>query len=132
MVPESFYTKYIENELASYFEPYFVKVCREYLELVNEVKQLPVEIVKLGTWIGKQGTIDIVVQNEIRESLIGKCCWSESDFDFQTYEKLLIDAQMAKINPKNVYLFSASKFDRKLVELAQKQPNLVLVDMNHL
>ena len=87
---------------------------------------------KLGTWIGKQGTIDIVVQNEIRESLIGKCCWSESDFDFQTYEKLLIDAQMAKINPKSVYLFSASKFDRKLVELAQKQPNLVLVDMNHL
>ena len=132
MVPESFYTKYIENELTTYFEPYFVKVCREYLELVNEVKQLPVEIVKLGTWIGKQGTIDIVVQNEIRESLIGKCGWSESDFDFQTYEKLLADAQMAKINPKYVYLFSASKFDRKLVDLAQKQPNLVLVDMNHL
>ena len=132
MIPESFYTKYIENELPNYFEHYFVKVCREYLELVNEVKQLPIEIAKLGTWIGKKGTIDIVAQNTIRESLLGKCCWSESDFDYEIYEKLLEDAQMAKITPKYVYLFSASKFDKKLVELAQKHPDLVLVDMNHL
>ena len=73
-----------------------------------------------------------MAQNTIRESLLGKCCWSESDFDYEIYEKLLEDAQMAKITPKYVYLFSASKFDKKLVELAQKHPDWVLVDMNHL
>lgn len=132
MIPESFYTKYIEGELATYFEHYFIKVCREYLELMDEVKQLPIEIAKLGTWIGKKGTIDIVAQNHIRESLLGKCSWSESDFDMDIYDKLLSDAQMAKITPKHVFLFSASKFDKKLVELAEEKPNIVLVDMNHL
>jgi uncharacterized protein len=132
MVPESFYTKYIEHHLESYFERYFIKVCMEYIDLMNEVKQIPLDIVKMGTWVGKKGTIDIIAQNSIRESLIGKCSWSETSFTHEMYEKLLENAEMAKISGKYCYLFSATKFDSKLVELAATNKQLVLVDMNNL
>ena len=77
MTPEEFYDTYIEKDLDDYMNRYFVKVCREYLTLLNRIGKLPIDIHRIGTWVGKKGNIDIVAQNSVRESIVGICNWSE-------------------------------------------------------
>lgn len=89
MEPEEFYDSYIVNELEEYLAPYFVKVCMEYLQLMNHVHKLPLEIHKMGTWIGKRGNIDIIAQNSVRENLICLCNWKEPKMTFEMCQELL-------------------------------------------
>lgn len=77
ITPEQFYDKYIAKDLDAYLNRYFIQVCTEYLGLLNLVGKLPIQIHKIGTWVGKQGNIDVVAQNSIRESIVGICNWSE-------------------------------------------------------
>lgn len=132
MAPEEFYDTYLQPQLDDYFHGYFVDVCREYLQLLNRIGKLPIELVRLGTWIGKQGTIDIIGQSSNRETVVGICNWTEEVMSYQRYEQLLENMQQAKICARVIYLFSAKKFDEKLIELAKREESLVLVDMTEL
>ena len=33
----------------------------------------------MGTWVGKEGNIDIIAQNEIRQNMVGLCNWQEPE-----------------------------------------------------
>ena len=111
---------------------YFVKVCAEYLELMNQVHKLPLQMHKMGTWIGKQGHIDIIVQNEVRENLICLCNWSEPEMTFEMCQKLFQSMEQAKIEANYYYLFSAKSFDEKLRKMVSADKRILLVDMNQL
>ena len=132
MKPDKFYDTYIRDELANYLQRYFVNVCKEYLELLNKVGQCTVKIEKMGTWLGKAGTIDIVAQDSIRTNVVGKCNWKAREFSYKDYEELLDLMKQARINAKTIYLFSATSFDDRLVELSQEDESIVLVDMKEL
>lgn len=129
---EDYYTNYIEPKLDAYLEKYFTKVCMEYFDLVNEVGKLPVIVSKMGTWVGKQGNIDIIAQDMSRNNIVGKCSWSAETFTYEMYEELLEMMKMAKISSKYCYLFSARKFDAKLIRESQDNKGIILVDMNQL
>ena len=73
MTPEEFYDTYIAEELNDYLSSYFVKVCREYLELLNMIGKTPIPIVSMGTWIGKEGTIDVIGRSDDGEYVVGIC-----------------------------------------------------------
>ena len=130
--PEVFYDKFIAPDLDKYLQNYFVDVCREYLHLLNMVGQLPIKLVKIGTWLGKEGTIDVIGQSSNRENVVGICNWTEKSMGYETYEKLLNSMKQAKISANTVFLFSATKFDSKLVQLSQENKSVVLVDMTEL
>ncbi len=132
MEPEAFYDKYIAEGLEEYLNRYFVKVCMEYLELQNQVHKLPLEIHKMGTWVGKQGHIDIIVQNEVRENLICLCNWSEPEMTFEMCQNLFQSMEQAKLTANYYYLFSAKAFDEKLVKMVSADKRILLVDMNQL
>lgn len=132
MTPETFYDTYIESRLDAYLQQYFISVCTEYLQLLNQVGQVPIKLVKMGTWVGKDGAIDIIGQNEQRENVVGICNWTEEEFSYGRYEELLGQMKKAKISAKVVYLFSAKKFDAKTRQLAEEQKEIVLVDMTEL
>lgn len=132
MEPEAFYQEYIEPSLAAYLNRYFVDVCREYLELLNRVGKVPLKLEKMGTWIGKEGTIDIIGQSSNRENVVGSCNWTEPAYSMEQYQRLLHSMKKAKIHAKVVYLFSATAFDSRLVELAERDKALVLIDMTEL
>lgn len=51
---------------------------------------------------------------------------------YESYQQLLATMKKAKITAKVIYLFSAKKFDDRLVELAKDNPQIVLVDMTEL
>ena len=60
----------------------------EYLGLLGMVGKLPLKIKKMGTWIGKEGTIDIIAQNEIRQNMVGVCNWDKPEFTMEMCEEL--------------------------------------------
>ena len=132
MSPAEFYDRYIENELKKYLRRYFPAVCREYLELMNRVGKVSINVRKMGTWIGKSGTIDIIGQDDELDYVVGICNWDEPELTFDSYQDLLNNMKLAKIHARTMYLFSATSFDGKLRELEKNENTVVLVDMTEL
>ena len=132
MTTEEFYDTYIEKQLDDYLRPAFVQVCREYLELLNMVGKVSIKMTKMGTWIGKNGTIDIIGQDDEDDYVVGICNWNEEKLSFDSYQKLLENMRLAKIHARTTYLFSATDFEDRLKTLAQEETSLVLVDMTEL
>ena len=130
--PERFYDTYIKNELDAYLQRYFVNVCQEYLELLNKVGQCTIKIEKMGTWLGKSGTIDVVAQDIVRNNVVGKCNWKNPELTIKDYDNLVEAMKKARINAKTIYLFSATAFDKELTDLAKEDESIVLVDMKEL
>lgn len=130
--PEAFYDKYIAPYLDDYLQIYFVNVCREYLHLLNVVGQLPIKLIKIGTWIGKEGTIDVIGQSASRDNVVGICNWTEKSMSYERYTDLLNSMKKARITANTIYLFSATKFDDELVKLSEENKAVVLVDMTEL
>ena len=130
--PEKFYDTFIEPKLDEYLQNYFVDVCREYLHLLNMVGQLPIKLSKIGTWLGKEGTIDVIGQSDNRENVVGICNWTEKLMGYESYEKLLESMKQARITANTIFLFSATRFDSKLIQLSKENKSIVLVDMTEL
>ncbi|MCI8482930.1 MAG: ATP-binding protein [Lachnospiraceae bacterium] len=132
LTPEAFYDRYIEKELEQYLKRYFVNVCMEYLKLQDMVGKLPLKIHKMGTWIGKKGHIDIIVQNNIRENLICLCNWSEPAMTFEMCQQLFESMDQAKLTANYYYLFTAKSFDEQLLQVVAEDDRILLVDMNRM
>ena len=132
MDPERFYNRFIAPELEKYLESTFVEVCEEYLDILNLMGKMPITIQRKGTWVGKNGTIDVVGQDEVRNNIVAKANYDKSAFPYEAYENLLSNMEQARIKAKAVYLFSATEFDPKLVELSRKDSSVILVDMKEL
>lgn len=130
--PEEFYDRYIAPGIDEYLERYFKEVCMEYIGLLNLVGKLPMKVSKMGTWIGKEGNIDIIAQNPMRENIVGCCNWNEPEFTMQMHSDLLKNMKKAKIDAKYYFLFSAKGFSDEIRQLAQKESGIFLVDMNEL
>ena len=132
MGTEEFYDTHIAPGLEEYLSRYFTPVCMEYLGLLNLTGKLPMKITKMGTWIGKEGDIDIIAQNEIRENIVGLCNWEKPEVTIAMCEELFSRMKKAKIDAKYYFLFSAKSFERALVELAEQDKRYILIDMNEL
>lgn len=130
--PEEFYERYIAAEIEKYLNRYFVQVCMEYMELLNQVGKLPIQIHKIGTWVGKQGSIDIIAKNAQRENIVGICNWSEDKMTYERYLQLDELMKQAKISAKRYYFFSAKEFAEELVQKAQEDDRFLLIDMTEL
>lgn len=130
--PEEFYDTHIAPGLESYLSRYFTEVCMEYLGLMDLTGKLPIKIKKMGTWVGKEGTIDIIAQNEIRENLVGLCNWDKPEVTEEMCEALFANMKQAKIKANYYYIFSAKSFAPALVRVAEEDSRFVLIDMNEL
>ncbi len=129
---EKFYDRYIENGLDAYMGRYFTEVCMEYLGLLGSIHRLPLEIAKMGTWIGKEGTIDIIAQNAVRQNMVGLCNWDKPEITLDMCEELLASMKRARIGAEYYFLFSAHGFAPEVRALAEKNARYILVDMNEL
>ncbi|HOO29104.1 MAG TPA: DUF234 domain-containing protein, partial [Lachnospiraceae bacterium] len=132
MSPKKYFDKYIEPSFKSYTSECFTKVCKEYLCLMNKMNQLHFKFVKMGSWVGKVGTIDIVAQDEDGRTLIGCCNWEKSLMTYEDYEWLLFCAEQAKLKADDIYLFTAGGFDEQLKLEANVKKNMYLIDSTRL
>jgi AAA+ ATPase superfamily predicted ATPase len=130
--PEEFYDRYIEQELNEYMNRYFIQVCTEYLNLLNMIDKLPIHLHRIGTWVGKQGNIDIIAQNSVRESVVGLCNWFKPELTMEDCQSLIANMKKARISAEYYYLFSATGFGASLVEASKEDSRYVLIDMKEL
>lgn len=129
---EEFYDRHIAPGLDAYLSRYFTEVCMEYLGLLGVVGKLPLKIAKMGTWVGKEGNIDIIAQNEIRQNMVGLCNWENPTLTMEMCESLFSNMKKAKISAEYYFLFSAQGFAEDVTAMAEQDKRFILVDMNEL
>lgn len=129
---EDFYDRYIAPDIEEYMNRYFVQVCVEYLDLMNRVNKLPISVTKVGTWIGKQGTVDIVAQDAVRNTIVGSCNWSKPVMTDQDLVRLAQTLKKARLAPKHIFLFTATEFAPELLTLAERDERFIPIDMKQL
>lgn len=130
--PEVFYDAYIEADLKSYTAEYFKLVCREHMEECNERGLLPFTCDRVGEWVGKEGNIDIVMQDEDNRTILALCGYEKPMMTYEDYERILHYAGKAKLDAGYIYLYSVGRFDEKLNLEAKVKKNLTLVSLKEL
>lgn len=132
MNENEFYDAYIAKDLDQYLERYFRNVCMEYLMILNQMHRLPIEIHKMGTWVGKTGNIDIIAQSSDRQNIIGFCNWNAPQMTMAMCEDMATAMSKAKITSEHYYLFSATDFEPALKQYVLRDPSFILIDMKEL
>lgn len=132
MTPEEFYDLHIAGEIDEYLKRYFRNVCMEYLLLLDQMEQLPFQIKKMGTWVGKNGNIDIIAQSTDRRNIVGICNWADEELSVDMCGALFSSMRMAKISSDHYYLFSAKSFAPALIAKSNEDERFTLIDMNEL
>ncbi len=129
MMPTEFYKVHIAPKFKSYVAEYFRTVCKQHIEKWNKWGSLPIEIDRIGEWVGKIGTIDVIAQNEKGDTIVSICNWDKPLMRYDDYEWLLYCCKEAKIRVDYVYLFSVRRFDEKLNLEAKVKTNLKLISL---
>lgn len=132
MLPEEFYHKYIAPSFHGYVSEYFKLVCRQYIEKQSEEGKLPIEVDRIGRWVGKFGDIDIIAQNKEKETLVALCSKESSGMRYDDYEWLLFCVEKARLQADYVYLFSAHGFDERICQEAKVKKSLKLISMDEM
>lgn len=123
-----FYNRYIMPDFRKYVSVYFKKICRQHLTKLNKRDKLPIMPDVVGEWIGKEGGLDIIAQDEEGRTLIGMCSW-EKPIAYEDYVELLAYTRKAKINVDYIYMYTAFRFDERLNLEAKIKNNLKLVQI---
>lgn len=124
-----YYNRYIMPDFRKYVSGYFKKVCRQHLTKLNNRGKLPIALDVVGEWVGKDGELDIIAQDEEGRTLIGLCSW-EKPVAYEDYENLLVHARKAKINADYIYMYTAFRFDERLNLEAKVKNGLKLVQIS--
>lgn len=126
-----FYNRYVAPDFRKYVTRYFRIVCRQHLTRMNERHRLPIELDSIGEWIGKNGSLDIIAQDQEGHTLIGLCNW-EKPMTYEDYETLLASAKKARIHADYIYMYTAFRYDERLNLEAKMKTNLKLVQITDL
>ena len=124
-----FYNQYIMPDFRKYVSGYFKKVCRQHLTKLNKIDKLPIMPDVVGEWVGKEGGLDIIAQDEEGRTLIGMCSW-EKPIAYEDYEELLTYAKKAKIGADYIYMYTAFRFDERLNLEAKVKTNIKLIQIS--
>lgn len=125
--PEEFYSENIEPTFRFFIESSMKKMCMEYLQKLSDDGNLPIQIAKSGEWVGKIGTIDIVLQDQDKNTVLALCNYEKREMTMDDYDWLLFLAKKAHLNPQYIYLFSIGHFEDDLKKKSDEDSSLFLV-----
>lgn len=126
MKPEEFYEAYIAPGLKEYCGFYFSKICREYMDYLNEERKLPFHYEKSGIWAGKDGMIDMLASNRQGKMLAVFTKYDKGRMTYEDYQSYLYSLDQARVIPDECYLFSMAGFDERLELEAKVKLHLYL------
>lgn len=124
--PEEFYAIRLLPKLKAYVSKFYKDICVEHLLTLNDKNRLPIRVEKYGTWVGKQGNIDFVMEDEDGHNIIGISVYDKPMLTYDDYEWLLYTAEKAKIKPDYIYLYAGNRFDEKISIEAKIKDNITL------
>jgi uncharacterized protein len=123
------YENLIEPYLEQYTSRVFEKICIQYLRKLNRSGILPVRFTKIGRFLNGDTEIDILAQIKGESYISGECKWKNSKVSIGDYYKLRSKVEGLKIRCDYYYLFSKVGFTEQLMDLAQKDQGLKLVEL---
>lgn len=132
MDSDEFYDNYIRNELSPYVEQTYIRVCKEFLILMNQYGKLPGRFAIPQTFYGKDGMIPVVADGEDGKLLVGICKWSMQPMGSTEFEQLLELSEQLGQEADYYYLFSKEGFVRELFVMASGMENIELIDLDSL
>ncbi len=129
MLPDEFYDCYVAPKFRFFIEPSMRKMCLEQLLQLNEKGKLPAKFAKSGEWVGKIGTIDVIMQDEAGNTLLALCNYEKKVLTGDDYDWLMFLAKKARIVPLVVYMYTVGEFDDGLKHMAKKDESIRLVSL---
>lgn len=123
------YDNCIAPELDTYMYNGFVKVCVQFMELMNRFGKLPIEVQKIRPWHGSKGSIPIMATDEEGHLLTCFVKWSDEVFDEHDLEEKLQYLLVTGFEPDYYFLFSKSGYSERLKEKAKHVSRIVLIDL---
>ena len=136
---EAVWLKKINPDYNHYMGIVFEKICMDYLTEQNAKGKLPFLFTSIGRWWGtnpatrNQVEIDIIA-NDGKDYLIGECKWRNEKIDLAMLQELKEKADIFNKNRVNTWyvFFSKLGFTESVIEKAEKDNNIILVDINRL
>ena len=84
------------------------------MRALNDRNRLPIKAERFGTWVGKQGTLDIIATDAEGTNIIAVCIYDKPMVTYKDYEDAIELSRKASVKPDYVYLFAGSGFDEKI------------------
>ena len=121
------YKSDIKESINHFASGAFESICIQYLQKMNIQNKLEFRFKKIGRWWTNSQEIDLMAYDN-KNLILGECKFKNSKFTFGDFSKL----KEKYISDKKIiyYLFSKSGFDKKLIDLKEK--NLRLIDLKEL
>jgi len=130
--PEEFYNKFIKHQLDEVINQSYIKVCREFMELMNRFDRLQAKFGSFGSLYGKDGFIPLIAGNEQGEMLVGNCKWSNKPMDTADFESFLDRTTQTGKDADYYYLFSKSGFTTEMSVMAKNMDNIQCIDLEEM
>lgn len=135
---ETLYKSLIEPYLNEYVGKIFEEICKEYLLLNINSKNIPFFFHQIGTWWGNNSKtkseeeIDILTfTNDKINALFAECKWRNEKTNKEIVEDLKRKSKILKQFKNKYYaIFSKSGFKKDLLEIAEQENNIYLFDLN--
>lgn len=116
----AFYDTYIAPSFSGFAQTAFRDVCMEYLTRTFEFD-------RIGEWVGKTGSIDIVAEDVNGRMAVGLCHFDKRNITPEDLEWLYFCTEKAKIVPDEIFLFSLQDYDEKMTEYVREKGNIHLL-----
>lgn len=127
--PDEFYEAHIKNGLDELAGKAYQKVCREFMELMNQYHHLPAQFERFGSLYGKSGFIPLIANTKEGKLLVGTCKWSNEPMTTNEFEELLQDIEQTGKEADYYYLFSKEGFTNELSVMAKSMDNIQCIDL---
>lgn len=132
MEPAEFYETYVKDDLDSFMNEGFIRVCSEYMELLEEHGGLKLKTVRKSRVYEKDIRLDIIREDADGVSTVGFCDFSSHLLDVGDLERVRKSIREAGLNAASIYLFARSGFQDALKKVSREEENVVLVDIRDL
>ncbi len=124
-----FYDKFLKQQLDKLAEKTYIKVCQEFMQLMNQYNHLPAKFGNFGSLYGKMGYIPIIANTAEDELLVGWCKWSSQPMGMPEFESFLQDIEQTGKEADYYYLFSKEGFTNELSVMAKNMDNIQCIDL---
>ena len=136
---QAVWKKKIDPDYSTYMGLVFEKVCSDYLSMKNASGDLPFLFTSIGRWWGtnpatrSQEEIDIIASDG-KDYIFGECKWRNEKLDISVLETLKERADMfsKKRNETYYYLFSKSSFTDAVLNAAEADDHIFVVDLHEI
>ena len=130
--PDEFYNKHIKDEFNNVMERSYIKVCREFMDLMSKYGKLPAKFGNFASLYGKTGFIPLVSRSEDGKIAVGSCKWAQKPMTMKDFEALLDNTSQLGREADYYYLFSKEGFTADLSAMAENMDNINCIDLDDL